>query len=62
MGPTVVDGFALSLTGPETQGNGRTFIGHLPSCKGLLIDSRWRDLGVNEVGLLAKCFLSSSHH
>ena len=59
-GPTVVDGFALSCTGPETKGNRRAFIGHLPPCTGLLIDNRWRDEGVNEVGVLAKCSPSSS--
>lgn len=56
------DGFARSHTGPETKGNGRAFIGHLPPCKGFLIDNRWRDEGVNEVGVLAKCFPSSCSH
>lgn len=51
---------AWLCTGPETKITGRTFIGHLPPCGGLLIDSRWRDVGVNEVDVLAKCFPSSS--
>lgn len=51
---------ARLCTGPGTKTTGRTFIGHLPPRGGLLIDSRWRDVGVNEVDVLAKCFPSSS--
>lgn len=61
-GRMVVGGFARTHIGPEAKGKGKAHTGHLPPCSGFLIDSRWRDRGINEVGVLAKCFPSSSHH
>jgi hypothetical protein len=57
-----VDSLTLLCTGPETKGSRRTFIGHLPPCRRLLTDSRWRDVEVNEVCVLASSWSSASGH